>query len=90
MPRHGWQRSSSVGMKGARIGKAAVKAMPTWTILKRAAKRFPEDDLPDRAAALTYFAVLALFPALIVMVARAWSGATYSRGKLPTRPYERR
>jgi membrane protein len=43
--------------------------MPTWTILKRAAKRFSEDELSDRAAALTYFAVLALFPALIVMVA---------------------
>jgi membrane protein len=56
-------------MKGARIGKPALKAMPTWAILKRAAKRFPEDELSDRAAALTYFAVLALFPALIVMVA---------------------
>jgi hypothetical protein len=56
-------------MKGARIGKPAVEAMPTWAILKRAAKRFQEDELSDRAAALTYFAVLALFPALIVMVA---------------------
>jgi hypothetical protein len=39
-------------MKGARIGKPAVEAMPTWAILKRAAKRFPEDELSDQALLL--------------------------------------
>jgi membrane protein len=43
--------------------------MPSWHTLKCAAKRFHEDELADRAAALTYYAVLALFPALLVMVA---------------------
>ena len=36
--------------------------------LKRTVKEFQEDDLTDRAAALTYYGVLALFPALIALV----------------------
>ena len=36
--------------------------------LKRTAKEFSEDNLLDWAAALTYYAVLALFPALIALV----------------------
>src|ERR687893_948198 len=36
--------------------------------LKRTATEFKEDNLTDWAAALTYYAVLALFPALIVIV----------------------
>jgi membrane protein len=43
--------------------------MPSWATLKAAFKRFSEDELTDRAAALTYYGVLALFPGLIVMVA---------------------
>jgi membrane protein len=39
-----------------------------WPVLKRTVKEFREDDLTDRAAALTYYAVLAIFPALIVLV----------------------
>ena len=37
-------------------------------ILKRSLKQFKHDDVTDRAAALTYFGVLALFPAVLVMV----------------------
>jgi membrane protein len=36
--------------------------------LKRAAKEFQRDNLTDWAAALTYYGVLALFPALIALV----------------------
>jgi membrane protein len=36
-------------------------------VLKRTVKEFQRDDLTDRAAALTYYAVLALFPALIFL-----------------------
>jgi membrane protein len=43
--------------------------MPSWTTFKATARRFRDDNLMDWAAALTYYAVLALFPALIVMVA---------------------
>lgn len=42
----------------------------TWRgVLARSARDFVRDDCADRAAALTYYGVLALFPALIVVVA---------------------
>ncbi|MZE77950.1 YihY/virulence factor BrkB family protein [Streptomyces xinghaiensis] len=37
-------------------------------VLRRTLKEFKEDDLQDRAAALTYFGVLSIFPALLVLV----------------------
>jgi membrane protein len=39
-----------------------------WPVLKRTVKEFRADNLTDWAAALTYYAVLAIFPALIVLV----------------------
>ena len=39
-----------------------------WVTLKRTVSEFQEDELTDRAAALTYYGVLSLFPALIVLV----------------------
>jgi membrane protein len=39
-----------------------------WATLKRTAKEFQEDNLTDWAAALTYYGLLSLFPALIAMV----------------------
>jgi membrane protein len=39
-----------------------------WAALKRTVKEFREDNLTDWAAALTYYGVLAIFPALIVLV----------------------
>ncbi len=39
-----------------------------WAALKRTVREFKEDNLTDRAAALTYYSVLAIFPALIVLV----------------------
>ena len=39
-----------------------------WPVLKRTVREFREDNLTDWAAALTYFSVLAIFPALIVLV----------------------
>ena len=38
-------------------------------LLKRTFKEFQDDNLTDWAAALTYYAILALFPALLVLVA---------------------
>ncbi len=40
----------------------------TWATLKRTFSEFQEDNLADWAAALTYYGLLALFPALIAMV----------------------
>jgi membrane protein len=39
-----------------------------WAALKRTIREFREDNLTDWAAALTYYGVLAIFPALIVLV----------------------
>ncbi len=38
-----------------------------WGVLKRTVKGFNDDNLTDWAAALTYYAVLSLFPGLIVL-----------------------
>src|SRR6476661_9299702 len=40
----------------------------TGGTLKRTVKEFSEDNLTDWAAALTYYGVLALFPALIALL----------------------
>jgi membrane protein len=43
--------------------------MRSWGgVLKRTVRAFREDNLTDWAAALTYYAVLSIFPALIVLV----------------------
>ncbi|WP_435846324.1 YihY/virulence factor BrkB family protein, partial [Streptomyces flaveolus] len=39
-----------------------------WAVLKGTVKEFQDDELTDRAAALTYYGVLSLFPALLVLV----------------------
>ncbi|MFJ8821009.1 YihY/virulence factor BrkB family protein [Streptomyces sp. NPDC102467] len=41
----------------------------SWTaVLKGSLREFKDDELTDRAAALTYYGVLSLFPALLVLV----------------------
>ncbi|MEV4741995.1 YihY/virulence factor BrkB family protein [Streptomyces sp. NPDC049555] len=41
----------------------------SWrAVLRRTLEEFKDDELADRAAALTYYGVLALFPALLVLV----------------------
>jgi membrane protein len=59
----------------ARVGRGSAPDEPTdlgrrgwWAALKRTVREFREDNLTDWAAALTYYAVLAIFPALIVLV----------------------
>jgi membrane protein len=56
-------------------GDAAAPGSPTdirgrsWgAVLKRTFTEFRDDDLTDRAAALTYYGVLAVFPALVALV----------------------
>jgi membrane protein len=55
----GWQESG--GPPHARKGSLIQT-------LKRTVTEFKEDDLTDRAAALTYYSVLSIFPALIALV----------------------
>ncbi|MEU4805644.1 YihY/virulence factor BrkB family protein [Actinosynnema sp. NPDC023587] len=38
-----------------------------WAVLKRTAKEFGDDNLTDWAAALTYYAVLSLFPGILLL-----------------------
>ena len=40
-----------------------------WHTLRRSVREFSEDNLTDWAAALTYYAVLSIFPGLLVLVA---------------------
>ncbi|WP_158843669.1 YihY/virulence factor BrkB family protein [Saccharothrix deserti] len=40
-----------------------------WAVLKRTVKEFGDDKLTDWAAALTYYAVLSLFPGLLLLTA---------------------
>ncbi len=41
----------------------------SWSaVLKRTVREFKEDELVDRAAALTYYGVLAIFPAILALV----------------------
>ena len=57
----------------ARVGDAPARPAhmraSSWArALKRTASEFRTDDLTDQAAALTYYGVLAIFPALIALV----------------------
>jgi membrane protein len=49
-------------------GPTDVGARSWGAVLKRTIKEFREDNLTDWAAALTYYGILALFPALIALV----------------------
>src|SRR4051794_12727109 len=48
--------------------KGVERETGIWPTLKRTAQEFQEDNLGDWAAALTYYGLLALFPALIAMI----------------------
>ncbi len=56
-------------VNGAPEGPTDVPPRGWWAVLKRTVRRFREDNMTDWAAALTYYAVLSLFPALLVLVA---------------------
>ncbi|MGW3914966.1 YihY/virulence factor BrkB family protein [Streptomyces sp. NPDC005070] len=49
-------------------GRAKLPARAWWAVTWRTVKEFRDDELADRAAALTYYGVLSLFPALLVVV----------------------
>jgi membrane protein len=49
-------------------GPAHARKGSLGQTLKRTLTEFKEDELTDRAAALTYYAVLSLFPALIALI----------------------
>ena len=57
------------GEPGAPDDPTDLKKRNWKQLLKRTVKEFQDDNLTDWAAALTYYAILALFPALLVLVA---------------------
>jgi membrane protein len=57
------------GKRRALEGPTDLPGRTWWSVLKRTFGEVREDNLTDWAAALTYYALLALFPALIVFVA---------------------
>ena len=76
--RHGEPAPGPAPGHGARHGRShdrtAAKS-PTdlgarsWkSVLRRTVTEFKEDELTDRAAALTYYSVLSIFPALLLLV----------------------
>jgi membrane protein len=50
------------------VPKGVPRTTGLWPTLKRTVQEFQEDNLTDWAATLTYYGLLALFPALIVLV----------------------
>ena len=57
------------GAEGRAPGDPTDLSKQTWReTLKRTAKEFMDDGLTDWAAALTYYGVLAIFPALIALI----------------------
>ncbi|MFF8279600.1 YihY/virulence factor BrkB family protein [Streptomyces lateritius] len=78
-PEHGDDRRPTAGAPGSvgpdeQVEERApdqLTEMPkrSWmAVLRGTLKEFKDDELTDRAAALTYYGVLALFPALLVLV----------------------
>lgn len=61
--------ASGPGEEGARPDSPKQLGRSSWgAVLKRTLKEFKRDELTDRAAALTYYSILALFPALLVLI----------------------
>ncbi|MFC9382572.1 hypothetical protein ACFT0G_29860, partial [Streptomyces sp. NPDC057020] len=72
-PAHGTPDPEDVG-PGPEVERRAPddpRDLPrrSWlAVLKGSVREFGDDELADRAAALTYYGVLALFPGLLVLV----------------------
>ena len=60
-------RQPAVGGRADTAPRGAAAGTGRWATLKRTAAEFREDNLTDWAAALTYYGLLSLFPALIAM-----------------------
>jgi membrane protein len=56
------------GRTKAPEGPSELQARGWGAVLKRTVKEFKDDDLTDWAAALTYYTVLSIFPAMIALV----------------------
>src|SRR5438067_4598616 len=63
------ERTSGSRGRGEEPERPTDMAGRSWFgAVKRTVREFKEDDLSDRAAALTYYSVLAIFPAILALV----------------------
>src|SRR4051794_24211634 len=62
------ERTSSRNGGGAPETPAKLGRRSWFGVLKRTVREFKEDNLTDWAAALTYYGVLAIFPALLALI----------------------
>jgi membrane protein len=60
--------SRTIDERKAPGGPTKLRTRSWFGVLKRTGKEFSDDNLTDWAAALTYYGVLAIFPALLAMV----------------------
>jgi membrane protein len=61
--------SAHGGLNGRSVeGPADLRARAWMGVLRRTVREFREDNLTDWAAALTYYGILSIFPALLVFV----------------------
>lgn len=65
---HTEQQPARDGDRGAPESPTGLGGRPWYGVLRRTVSEFRADNLTDWAAALTYYGVLAIFPALIVLV----------------------
>src|SRR5690242_3734916 len=61
-------RTQTMDERRAPSGPSQLRTRSWLGVLKRTVKEFQNDNLTDWAAALTYYGVLAIFPALIALV----------------------
>jgi len=61
-------RDREAGPRADYAPRGTGRGTSWWPTVKRTAKEFQEDNLTDWAASLTYYSLLAFFPAVIAMV----------------------
>jgi membrane protein len=64
----GWRERLTGLLSRAPDRPTRLPARAWWGVIKRTVGEFIDDELPDRAAALTYYGILSLFPGLVVLV----------------------
>lgn len=67
-PSTGDRAGASSDVPNVAIPTTQIPRSGWWQILRRSIKQIGRDGVTDRAAALTYFGVLAIFPAVLVLV----------------------
>jgi membrane protein len=65
---HGWRERLTGLLSRAPDRPSRLPPRAWWGVITRTVGEFIDDELTDRAAALTYYGILSLFPGLVVLV----------------------